>query len=154
MEELTAILKVQADDFSIIEQHLKDYHIYVSGLKNLKAQYNRLFPKVTTAFRLSEGSSGTMNFKSTTEDFAIERAELSEAIQREILQYDNIISSIENALSALDEKELQFVEYRYFKGWTIEQIMPKLGYSRRGIYGVRDKVKAKFLINLRNLLIY
>lgn len=149
-----AAIQKAYDEFAIIEQHLKEYQIYVSGLKNLKAQYNRLFPAITTSFRESEGSTGPMMFKSNTEDFAIERAELSKVLEREILEYENIISSIENALSSLDEKESQFVTYRYFQGWTIEQIMPKLGYSRRGIYGVRDKVKAKFMINLRNLLIY
>lgn len=151
---MTAILKAHEEDFEVIEQHLKDYYLYRSGLKNLQAQYDRLFPKITTAFRVSEGSSGTMSFKSDTEDYAIERVELSETIKREILEYQNVISSIENALSVLDKREREFVEYRYFQRLTINQILSKIPYSRRGVYGVRDRVKAKLMINLRNLLMY
>jgi len=151
---MAAIQRAFEDDFNIIEQHLRDYYVYKTGLKNLKQHYDRMFPKITTAFRLSEGSPGSLMFHSDTEDYAIDRAELSKSLEREILLYENVISSIENALKTLDELELQFVEYRYFKAWTIEQMTPKLQYSRRGIYSIRDRVKAKLIINLRNLIIY
>jgi hypothetical protein len=152
MNRMAAILQVQKDEFKIIEEHLKNYHIYVAGLENFREQMERLFPNITTAYTLREGSMGTFMFKSDTEEYGIDRAEISNMMKEQISIYEIVISSIERALKSLDETEREFVEYRYFKNWSVKRLAVKMGYSYRNMYEIRDCVKRKLMISLRNLI--
>ncbi|WP_373896366.1 sigma-70 family RNA polymerase sigma factor [Virgibacillus sp. CBA3643] len=137
-----------------IEKHLRSYKTYKVGLQTLKKQLDYIMPNMTASYDLSEGSSGTFNIKSTTEDYAIDRIESKKAlmIHEDISRYKMLIDSIDDALKDLDEVEREFVEYRYIKRCTIPQTSIELGFSEDVIFRTRKHVMDKLMISLRGLI--
>jgi len=146
--------KVRTNEFKMIEKHLKKYMNYKLGIENLRKQLDNLYPKTTASYDLTkEGSTGTFLFNSTTENYGIKRAELGRALQEEIDYYEVIINSIDRILDLLEEKEKQYVKYRYFEGLDNKTVAERMKCSLKMMYKVRDGFKEKAQISLRNLLL-
>ncbi|MDR4410625.1 transcriptional regulator, partial [Bacillus anthracis] len=60
--------------------------------------------------------------------------------------------SIDISLSELTELEYKFVEYRYFKNWTIEKSALEIGYSDKALFVIRNQVMDKLLISLGSVV--
>lgn len=146
--------KVKTNEFKLIEKHLKKYMNYKLGIENLRKQLDHLYPKTTASYDLTkEGSSGTFLFNSNTENYGIKRAELGNALQKEIESYEVIIHSIDRTLDVLDEKEKMYVKLRYFEGLDNRTVAERMKFSLKMMYKVRDGFKEKAQISLRNLLL-
>lgn len=137
-----------------IEYHLRNYHTYKVGIKNLTNQLNYIMPNVTANFELMEGSAGTFSISSNTEKYAIDRIESRKALDlhEDIKRYELIIKSIDEALKGLEETERDFIRYRYIEGMTIAKTSLKLGYSEQHIFNIRNHAFNKLLISLRGIL--
>ena|GEM_PF-1857506 len=146
--------KLRANEFKKIEKHLKQYPKYKLGIENLRKQLDYLYPKTTANYDLSkEGSTGTFLFNSTTENYGIKRAELSDALQAEIRSYEIIIDSIDRTLEVLKKREREYVKYRYFEGLENIDVADRMKCSLKMMYNVRDSFKETAQISLRNLLL-
>ena len=68
-----------------------------------------------------------------TEKVAIDRITSKKALDllEQIEQYKLIITSIDNALSELDEKEKLFVKSRYFDSMKMYEVKAKMNVSRK-----------------------
>jgi len=137
-----------------IEYHLRNYHTYKVGIKNLTNQLNYIMPNVTASYEIAEGSTGTFNIASKTEKYAIDRIESRKALDlhEDMKKYELIINAIDESLNGLDEMEKCFIEYRYFDGMTISKTAMKLGYSDKYIFNIRNQTFNKLLISLRGIL--
>lgn len=137
-----------------IEHHLRNYHTYKVGIKNLKNQLDYIMPSMTATYEVSEGSTGTFNIKSDTERYAIDRIESNKAlaIHEDIARYTLIINSIDEALEDLGTLEKDFVESRYIQGNTVSQTSIKMGYSENQTFAIRNQALDKLLITLRGLV--
>lgn len=146
--------KQQAKKFKIIENHLKNYRNYQAGIRNLQKQLDYILPNITAKYEIMEGSVGSFTFKSTTEDFAIDRIEGKRALQlhEDIAVFQLIIDCIDNAVKELDQVEQQFLKLRYFKGFTFEAIAHEMGYTERNLFFVRNNIRDKLLISLKNIV--
>lgn len=152
---MSASLKTkQRNDFKKIEHHLRNYRNYVTGIKNMQKQMDYIMPGMTARYELREEAVGAFVFSSSTEKYAIDRIESKRALQlhEDIVIYELIVSSIENALEGLGEDEREFVELRYFNGRTITEITEKMGYSERQVFLIRDNVRDELLISLKNII--
>lgn len=136
-----------------IEKHLRQYTTYKIGMMTLQKQLDHIMPNVTATYKLSEGSNGTFEITSETEDYAVDRIESKKALMlhEDIERYGIIIESIDQAVSDLDEIERKFVEVRYINRKTIAQTSIELGYSEKHIFNLRHQVMDKLLISLRGL---
>jgi DNA-directed RNA polymerase specialized sigma subunit len=136
-----------------IEKHLRQYTTYKIGMMTLQKQLDHIMPNVTATYKLSEGSNGTFEITSDTEDYAVDRIESKKALMlhEDIERYGIIIESIDQAVSDLDEMERKFVEVRYINRKTIAQTSIELGYSEKHIFNLRHQVMDKLLISLRGL---
>lgn len=141
----------KSDEFKKIEKHLKNYKSYRIGMTNMKKQLEHLFPMITASYEMREGTSGTFSNNSTTEDFAIKRAEKKAEMEWYIQTYELVTSSIDSAIKQLDPLEKEFVEKRYLENVNIKTVAVNLGYSLRSTYNIKEEVKEKFLITLQNL---
>jgi hypothetical protein len=139
------------DDFEKIEKHLKHYKNYKIGMNNMKKQLEHLFPRITAAYEMREGSSGTFSNNSTTEDFAIKRAEKKAEMEWYIKTYELVTTSIDSALKQLDPLQKEFVEKRYIEGINMKSVASNLGYSLRQTYKIKEEVREQFLITLNSL---
>lgn len=140
--------------FKKIETHLRNYRNYQAGIKNLQIQLDYILPNITAKYEISEGSVGSFVFKSTTEDFAIDRIEGKRALQlhEDIAIFQLIIDSIDNAVKELEPHEKQFVKLRYFQNWTYGKTALEMGYTERNLFFVRQNVRDKLMISLKNIL--
>lgn len=142
------------DEFEVIEHHLKNYVDYKIGIENLKQQMDHMFPQITASYDLAkEGSSGTFMFKSNTEDYAINRVEAAEHLEKEIEKYEVILRSVDRAVDDLDKREQKYVKLRYFEGLDNRSVCDKMQCSLKMMYKTRDSFKKKARIRLRNLLV-
>lgn len=137
-----------------IEQYLRSYRNYVIGIKSLQKQLDHIMPDITVSYEVSEGSTGTFNIKSDTENYAIDRIESKQAtmIYEDIANYQIIIDSIDSAVSNLDSIQKKFIELRYFDKKTIAEVSIELGYSEKYIFNLRKQIMDELLISLRALL--
>jgi len=55
-------------------------------------------------------------------------------------------------LSIMPEKEVNFINFRYIKGWTIVKIAQEMNYSQQMIYVVRKKALKKIYHGINHLL--
>ena len=142
------------EQFKKIARHLSNYHVYKAGIINLQNELDRIMPGITVSYEVMEGSIGTFTFKSKTEDYAIDRIESKRALQlhEDIATYKIIVESIDNALAQLDEKERDYVRYRYIQGNPVHLVAQKLCYSERQCQAIRDMAKDKLLITLKNIV--
>lgn len=151
---MSKIKNVQRKRFKLIETHLRNYRNYQAGIKNLQKQLDYILPNITAKYEIMEGSVGAFSFKSKTEDFAIDRIEGKRALQlhEDIAVYQLIIDCIDNAVKELEPLEQQFINFRYFQNWSIEKTAMEMGYSERNLFFVRNNVREKLMISLKNIL--
>jgi DNA-directed RNA polymerase specialized sigma subunit len=111
-------------------------------------------PNITATYEVSEGSSGTFNIKSDTENYAIDRIESKKALilHEDIAKYDMLIGSMDQAIEELDDIEKKFIQLRYIERRTIMQTSIELGYSEKYVFNLRNHVMDKLLISLKGLL--
>jgi hypothetical protein len=146
--------KNKSDDFSIIEYHLRNYHHYKSGIRNMKKQLEFIMPPITPSYQLRENALTTFSFNSTTENYALERIESHRAakLHEDIAVYQLIIESIDDAIESLDELEKQFVRCRYFLNLSMDEVKNETKYSISKVFNVRSDLKDKFMISLRHII--
>lgn len=139
--------------FKKIEDHLRNYRNYQAGIKNMQRQLDYILPNITAQYEISEGTVGTFTFKSTTEDFAIDRIEGKRALQlhEDIAIFQLIIESIDNAVKELEKHEQEFVQCRYFQNWSIQRSAMKMKYTERNLFFVRNNVRDKLMISLKHI---
>lgn len=138
-----------------IEYHLKNYKQYRVGIKNLKMQMDYIMPDITANYSLVGGSSGTFMINSKTEKYAIDRIESKRALRlhEKIKEYKLIIDSIDLAMSQLTDAEKKFIDLRYFRGESINEVTEKIGYSTpKSVFNLRNQVFDKLLISLSGIL--
>ncbi|MEK5332741.1 hypothetical protein [Lysinibacillus sp. FSL W8-0992] len=63
-----------------------------------------------------------------------------------------IVICIDEILKIMPEKEVAFVKYRYFKGWSIVKIASEMSYSQPMIYIIRKKALIKIYHGISHLL--
>jgi len=145
---------VRIQNIKKIERHLRNYHTYKVGIKNLTKQLEYIMPSMTASYDLVGGSSGVFNIKSDTENYAIDRIESRRALElhEDIKRYEIIISAIDEALNGLEETEKEFIEHRYIEGMTITKTAMELGYSEQHIFNIRNRAFNKLLISLKGIL--
>jgi hypothetical protein len=138
-----------------IENHLRFYYTYLTGIKNCEQQLDYIMPSLVST--CGTGENGSLFFiVNDTEKVAVDRIEGKRAldIREQIEHYKIIVSSIDNALENLKEQELDFVKFRYFERLPIQEVKLKLKYSEdKSVYRVRRHVLDKLIISLNNLLI-
>ncbi|MCY8902946.1 sigma-70 family RNA polymerase sigma factor [Bacillus spizizenii] len=136
-----------------IESYLRNYKSYKAGIKNLQQQLDWILPGMTATYSAEEGSSGTFNITSKVENAALDRIESKQAldIKETMTMYQLIVDSIDRALEQLEENERTFVEERYFKLKSIEQVAEVMGYHEKTIQRIRNSVMDKLVIGLCNI---
>ncbi|GGJ76979.1 sigma-70 family RNA polymerase sigma factor [Virgibacillus salexigens] len=137
-----------------IEYHLRNYHTYKVGIKNLMKQLDHIMPSMTASYDITGSSSGTFNIKSETENFAIDRIESRKALDlhEDIKRYELIINAIDESLNSLNDIEYEFIQNRYIEGKTIANTAMELGYSDKHIFNIRNSAFSKLLISLKGIL--
>lgn len=130
-----------------IESHLRNYQQYKIGIRNLELQLESMMPKLTASYDLQEGTVGTFIIKSSTETYTIKTIEMQNQLKINQL----IVNCIDEAMKGLDEKEKEFVEYRYFSNFTIKSMALTLGYSESTLYNLRIRVLDKLVHSLKGL---
>lgn len=142
------------EDFKIIESHLRNYRNYITGIKNMHKQLDYNMPRVTASWEMKEEKIGVFIPSSSVEKYAIDRIESNWALQlhEDIIIYDLVINSIDEAVSQLKDDEQEFVQNRYFNNNSITETAETMGYSERQIFLIRNSVKDQLLISLKNIL--
>lgn len=137
-----------------IENFLNKYNTYKIGIKNCQQQLDYMLPSLTTRYE-TDGQSATYYITNNTERVALDRMTSKKALDllEEIEQYKLIISSIDNALTELDEKQKNFVRYRYFDHLKMYEVKAKMNVSEeKALYRIRRQVLDKFFISLVSLM--
>ncbi|MEH7114544.1 sigma-70 family RNA polymerase sigma factor [Neobacillus niacini] len=136
-----------------IEKHLKNYHQYKIGIKNLRLQLDSIMPNITVAYEVRDGSVGTFIINSSTEKYAIDRIESKRALDlnEKMEQYQLIVDCIDSALLGLDEEERKFVESRYFSNFSAKKMAVMLGYGESTIFHKRLSILEKLQHSLRGI---
>lgn len=80
------------------------------------------------------------------------KTELINLLKMDLSELEILNESIVRSLSELTELELRFVEYRYFKNWSIEKCALKIGYSDKALFIIRNQVMDKLLVSLGTIL--
>jgi hypothetical protein len=117
-----------------IENFLNKYTTYNIAIKNCQQQLDYMMPTLTARYD-SDGRSASYYISNDTERVALDRITSKRALDllEEIEQYKIIIASIDNALVELDEKQISFIQLRYFKGlkmYEVKSQMHRDGYSK------------------------
>lgn len=135
-----------------IEGHLRKFHTYKAGIKNLQRQINYIYPNVTAKYEFTRSGSGFV-VSSSTEKTALDRIESKRALDllEQIERFKIIVESIDEALNELQDQEREFIELRYFKDMSWNDIQRQLNYSERQLFYIRRKTLEKLLISLKNL---
>ncbi|QAW10927.1 transcriptional regulator [Bacillus subtilis] len=119
-----------------IEKHLKNYNNYKVAILNLSKQLEFI------------ATNDNMEiFKESIDDDCEFQASVDK-LASELLLKD----SIDISLSELTELEYRFVQYRYFKNWTIEKSALEIGYSDKALFVIRNQVMDKLLISLGSVV--
>ena len=137
----------------IIERHLRNYKTYKVAIKNLQKQLDYIMPDITANYELKEGTTGTFNITSSTEEAVLDRLESARALHlhEQIRQYKLITDSIDEALEALGEQERSFVRLRYFDGWTVEKTADELHCSVQNAFKIRSHALDRLSISLKDV---
>lgn len=135
-----------------IEAHVRLYKTYEATIANCKRQLDYMLPSAVISYDFNSGGSGFTI--STTERSAIDRLESKKAIDlhETIERYTLIIKSIDKALESLEPEERSFMEYRYFKNLSFEEIAVDLSYSVRSVFGLKNQALEKLAISLLNIV--
>jgi DNA-directed RNA polymerase specialized sigma subunit len=137
-----------------IENFLNKYSTYKVGIKNCQQQLDYMMPSLTARYD-SDGMSAHYYIANNTERVALDRITSKRALDllEEIEKYKIIIASIDNAMSELDDKQKNFVRYRYFDGLKMYEVKAKMNVSEeKTLYRIRRQVLDKFEISLSNLI--
>jgi DNA-directed RNA polymerase specialized sigma subunit len=136
-----------------IENFLNKYHTYQIGIKNCQQQLDYMLPSLTARYE-SDGQTASYYIANNTEQVALDRITSKRALDllEEIERYRLIIASIDNAMFELDEKQSNFVTYRYFHGLKMYEVKAKMNVSEeKTLYRIRRQVLDKFIISLGSL---
>ena len=137
-----------------IENHLRYFDTYKTGIKNCEQQLEYIMPSLVSRYgALDTGES--FFIVNNTAKVALDRIESKRALdlKEEIDRFKLITSSIENALENLTDIEKRFVQLRYFECKPIAIVSSALGYAEeKSVYKVRRHVLDKLMISLKNLL--
>lgn len=142
------------EQFKKIVHHLENYRIYKVGIVNLQKELDRIMPGITVSYEVMEGTVGAFCFKSKTEDYAIDRIESKRALQlhENIAVYKMIVESIDAALEYLDDKEREYVIYRYIDKQPVYKAAELMSYSDRQTLNIKKRVQEKLLTCLANII--
>jgi hypothetical protein len=138
----------------IIENHLRYYNTYKTGIKNCEKQLEYILPTLVPQIGLDSPGS-YFYIPNNTQNVALDRLESKRTLdlKEEIERYKIIVSSIESSLEDLKPIERKFVELRYFECLDMNEVKTKLGYSEeRSVYRIRRHCLDKLLLSLVNLL--
>jgi hypothetical protein len=139
----------------IIENHLRYFQTYKTGIKNCEQQLEYIMPSLVARYEVSTDSGESYFIVNNTAKVALDRIESKRALdlKEEIERFKLITSSIENALENLNDIEKRFVHLRYFECKPIAVVSSALGYAEeKSVYKVRRHVLDKLMISLKNLL--
>lgn len=138
----------------IIERHLNNYKTYHIGVKNLERELDDILPSITTNYTLREGTNGVFEIKSKVEDAVLNRIVGSRAIylREQMLEYERIIESIDNAIGALGEQEREYCKYRYIEGQSVPKVASRLNVSVDACTFIRNRTMNRFMISLSTML--
>ncbi|MCM3356026.1 MULTISPECIES: transcriptional regulator [Bacillus] len=123
-----------------IEKHLKNYNNYKVAILNLSKQLEFI------------ASNDNMEIFTESVDDDCEFQESVNKLASELQHIQLVKDSIDISLSELTELEYKFVEYRYFKNWTIEKSALEIGYSDKALFVIRNQVMDKLLISLGSVV--
>jgi hypothetical protein len=139
----------------IIENHLRYYETYKTGIKNCEQQLEYIMPSLVSRYEVSTDTGESFFIVNNTAKVALDRIESKRALdlKEEIERFKIIVSSIENAVEELTMQERAFVHLRYFECKAIAVVSSALGYAEeKSVYKVRRHVLDKLMISLKNLL--
>lgn len=137
-----------------IENFLNKYNTYKIGIKNSQQQLDYMLPTLTARYE-SDGVTASYYIANNTEQVALDRITSKSALDllEEIERYKIIISSIDNAMSELDDKQKKFVSYRYFNHLKMYEVKAKMNVSEeKTLYRLRRQILDKFSISLSSLM--
>lgn len=138
-----------------IENFLRFYKQYQTGIKNCELQLNYIMPSLVSRYEVSTDTGESFWIVNNTEKVALDRIESKRALdlREEIECYKLICTTIENAVEELTMQERAFVHLRYFECKPITVVTGALGYAEeKSVYRIRRHVLDKLLISLNNLL--
>jgi hypothetical protein len=145
----------KANNERIIENHLRYFETYKTGIKNCEQQLEYIMPSLVSRYEVSTDTGESFFIVNNTANVALDRLESKRALdlREEIERFKIITSSIENALQNLNDTERRFVQLRYFECKAIAVVSSALGYAEeKSVYKVRRHVLDKLGISLKNLL--
>ncbi|MFD2627395.1 sigma-70 family RNA polymerase sigma factor [Oceanobacillus kapialis] len=147
-----ALKKLEKDDMKKLEEYLKSYNSYKTAINLIKKQLDYLVPGFVSQFELDEENKGKFTLHSLGNE--VDRLSSIKALNlyEELLHYNIIVASIEEAIEDLEELERQFITSRYIKGKSIVQTSFDLGYSEKYVFIIRKQTLTKLLISLKGLL--
>lgn len=123
-----------------IEKHLKNYNNYKVAILNLSKQLEFI------------ATNDNMEIFKESIDDDCEFQESVDKLAGELQHIKLLKDSIDISLSELTELEYRFVQYRYFKNWTIEKSTLEIGYSDKALFVIRNQVMDKLLISLGSVV--
>lgn len=137
-----------------IENFLNKYNTYKIGIRNCQQQLDYMLPSLTARYD-SNGRNASYYIANNTEQVALDRITSKRALDllEEIEQFKLIIASIDNALGELDEKQKNFVQFRYFNNLKMYEVKAIMNVSEeKTLYRIRRQVLDKFAISLGSLM--
>ncbi|MEI1419954.1 transcriptional regulator [Bacillus cabrialesii] len=123
-----------------IEKHLKNYNNYKVAILNLSKQLEFI------------ATNDNIEIFKESVDEDCEFQESVDKLASELQHIKLVKDSIDISLSELTELEYKFVQYRYFKNWTIEKSALEIGYSDKALFVIRNQVMDKLLISLGSVV--
>lgn len=122
-----------------IEKHLKGYKFYLKAIANIEKQFSKFssdeFSNISLPLKLTDNKS-------------------MQSIRDELNILKLITENIEDALEELDDVELQYIECRYFKKWSINKSALEMGYSDKALFSIRNQLMEKLLILLGSIVLF
>lgn len=138
------------DLFSKLEGILYNFQKTQEEINNLKLEINYIQNNYEGcgAIGYEERTGETYKFNSQVENEIIEKERMIEMINRKLRAKQHIINKVTNALNALKEREVEFIELRYIEGkgepsW--EEVAEKMGISTSRCFQLREKIIEKLI---------
>ncbi|MGF9977348.1 transcriptional regulator [Viridibacillus arvi] len=122
-----------------IEKHLKNYKYYLKAIVNIEKQF--------TKFPSNEFSNNSLPQE-------LSNNESMQSIKNELNLLKFITENIDDALEELNDVELQYIECRYFKKWSINKSALEMGYSDKALFTIRNQLMEKLLILLGSIVLF
>lgn len=122
-----------------IEKHLKNYKFYLKAIVNIEKQF--------TKFSSNEFSNNSLPQE-------LSNNESMQSIKNKLNFLKFITENIDDALEELNDVELQYIECRYFKKWSINKSALEMGYSDKALFPIRNQLMEKLLILLGSIVLF